>query len=218
MVIPEHIRILLYPLGILSTFAFTARFLIQWMQSEKAHRSLVSPSFWWLSIFGNASLGVHALIQGQFFVCVVQALNGVIAARNLNLMSKNHWRLLTVVLMLGSALAVPTLLFGIFSSDDWFRIPVHAYQKNHVHVSSLWHLVGTLGVILFASRFWVQWLQSERAHQSTLEKPFWILSLTGALLSIAYFAAIRDYINLVGPLFGLIPYFRNLMLLRNSNG
>lgn len=218
MVIPEHIRIILYPLGILSTFAFTGRFLIQWMQSEKAHRSIVTPSFWWLSIFGNVSLGVHALVQGQFFVCLVQAINGVIAARNLNLMSKSHWRLFTVVMMLGCSIAIPTLLFWVFSSEDWFRIPVHAYQKNGLHVSPILHFVGALGIILFASRFWIQWIQAEKAQSSTLERPFWYLSLTGALLSVVYFAFIRDYINLAGPLFGLIPYFRNLMLLRDSNG
>lgn len=220
MVIPEHVRILLYPLGILSSIAFTGRFLIQWMQSEAAHRSLVSPSFWWLSIFGNASLGIHALIQGQFFVCVVQAVNGVIAARNLNLMTKNHWRLSTMVGILPCAFAAPVLLFWFFSSEAWFRIPIHAYQKSDIQVSLILHLVGALGVILFASRFWIQWIQAEKAQESTLEKPFWYLSLTGALLSIVYFASIRDYINLAGPLFGLIPYFRNLMLLKRttSNG
>lgn len=216
MVIPEDVRILLYPLGVLSTIAFTSRFLIQWMQSEKAHRSFVSAPFWWLSIFGNTSLGIHALIQGQFFVCLVQAINGVIAARNLNLMSQVHWRLSTVFWAFGGALAIPSLLFWTFSAEDWFRIPVHAFQGNAAHISPIWHFVGALGVVLFASRFWVQWAQAEKAHQSTLKKPFWYLSLVGALLSIGYFAVIQDYINLVGPLFGLVPYLRNLMLLNKE--
>lgn len=216
MVISEELRVVLYPLGILSTLAFTSRFLIQWLQSEKAHRSFVSAPFWWLSIFGNASLGVHALIQGQFFVCVVQAINGVIAARNLNLMSHSHWKLTSVLWLLLSAFLIPILLFSLFSSEDWFRIPAHAFQEKTLQISYFWHIVGALGVILFASRFWVQWIFAEKAHQSTLEKPFWYLSLAGAVLSIAYFAIIRDYINLVGPLFGLIPYCRNLILLNKK--
>jgi lipid-A-disaccharide synthase-like uncharacterized protein len=216
MVISEDVRALLYPLGILSTIAFTSRFLIQWMQSEKARRSFVSAPFWWLSIFGNGSYGIHALIQGQFFVCVVQAINGVIAARNLNLMSQAPWRLSTVLAALGGSLAVPTLLFLVFSSEDWFRIPTHAGQSNAAQVAPIWHFIGTLGVVLFASRFWIQWIHAEKARMSTLEKPFWYLSLIGALLSIFYFALIRDYIGLAGPLFGLIPYLRNLMLLNRK--
>lgn len=36
----EALRELLYPLGFISSLAFTARFLIQWMESEKKSRVL----------------------------------------------------------------------------------------------------------------------------------------------------------------------------------
>ena len=127
MVISEELRSALYPLGIIATMAFAMRFAIQWLQSEKAQRSVISPNFWWLSILGNTSLAGHSLIQGQFPVCLVQSVNGLIAGRNLNLMqdSKKHWKLRSTLIGLGLSLALPTLLFYFFSRQDWFRVPTH---------------------------------------------------------------------------------------------
>ncbi|HEY4832525.1 MAG TPA: lipid-A-disaccharide synthase N-terminal domain-containing protein, partial [Waddliaceae bacterium] len=49
----ENWRILLYyPLGLLPALFFTLRLLIQWFQSEKEKRSLVTPVFWKLSLTG----------------------------------------------------------------------------------------------------------------------------------------------------------------------
>lgn len=218
MVIPEEVRSALYPLGIISTVAFTLRFLIQWMQSEKAGYSVVSAPFWWLSLLGNIALGVHSLIQGQFPVCAVQSVNAAIACRNLNLMQPHtkQWKLKTTVTLIIASFMLSIALFWFFSQDDWVRIPTHTYQTSATSLSYIWHGIGALGVVLFASRFWVQWIQAELAHESLLKGPFWWLSLVGAFFSILYFAAISDYINLVGPLFGLIPYCRNLMLLRKK--
>lgn len=212
----EEWRILLYPLGIVSTLAFTLRFVIQWLQSERAHKSLVTAPFWWLSIFGNLMLGLHALIQGQYPVCIVQVINGTIACRNLNLMhsAAKQWSLKSTIVFLLSGMIFTTLTFWL-TNGNWFRIPAHSLQHTS-QISSVWHLIGTAGVILFASRFWIQWMQAEKAQKSSLQAPFWWLSLIGASLSIIYFALIRDYVNLVGPLFGLIPYCRNLILLRKE--
>lgn len=216
--ISDALREWLYPLGLISTLAFTLRFLIQWLHSEKVKRSIVTPSFWWISIFGNLALGLHAFIQGQYPVCIVQAINGVIAARNLNLMLPitRQWQLKTVFMALIAALILPTFAFWLGSIEDWVRIPTHVFQQERLVVSPFWHFIGAMGVILFASRFWVQWIFAERSHASTLDRPFWWLSLIGAAFSLLYFAFIADYINLVGPLFGMIPYLRNLMLLNKT--
>lgn len=219
MIISESLRIALYPLGLISTIAFTLRFLIQWLQSEKAHKSTVSQTFWWISLAGNLSLLFHSLVQGQYFICVVQGINGVVAVRNINLMEekKLQWKLSTVLIQLGAAVLSITGLFLIFSSQAWFRTPIHSFQTSLIAPSFIMNVIGFLGVTLFASRFWVQWVQAECSHTSSLERPFWWLSLIGASLSIVYFALIQDYINLVGPLFGMIPYCRNLMLMRKSH-
>lgn len=208
----------LYPLGLISTVAFTLRFIVQWLASEKAAASIVNRPFWWLSLLGNVSLGVHSFIQAQFPIFAVQVVNSVISLRNLNLMEPKelHFRKRTVFLFLCVALILATALFSWASFDNWMRIPTHAFQKKALDVSLFWHAVGTIGVVLFASRFWVQWIQSEMENRSYLGPVFWWLSLTGALFSLFYFAKIHDYVNLVGPLFGMIPYIRNLMLSRGK--
>lgn len=213
MVISEELRVILYPLGFISTIAFTLRFIIQWLESEKAKRSTVSLSFWWMSLFGNLSLLIHSIIQGQYFVCLVQGINAVISVRNINLMHKKHWTLRTVIFLHLSTIFFITGFFLL--QEEWFRVPLHLFQTHKIQVSLGWNLVGFLGVVLFASRFWIQWISAEHSHHSSLELPFWWLSVIGATLSSLYFAFIQDYINLIGPLFGLIPYCRNLFLMRS---
>ncbi|MEZ5974205.1 MAG: lipid-A-disaccharide synthase N-terminal domain-containing protein [Planctomycetota bacterium] len=46
---------------------------------------------------------------------------------------------------------------------------------------NVWAWIGWLGNIAFFSRFFVQWLASERAGHSVAPRSFWWLSLTGSL-------------------------------------
>lgn len=221
----EEWRILLYPLGLLSGLAFGMRFIVQWLQSERLHKSTVPASFWILSLAGNCLLALHAFIQIQFPICAVQACNGVIAWRNLNLMQPRprQFSFTTVLFLLGGAIGLTFLIFFLqdylfMREGNWFRIPISPWQTSPVHESSLyWHALGALSYILFSSRFWIQWWLAERAHASQLPLSFWWISLIGALLSIIYFVHIQDTVNLIGPLIGLIPYIRNLILIRKAN-
>lgn len=214
----DELRQILYPLGFLSSLAFTSRFLMQWISSEVQQKSHVTFSFWWLSFIGNMALMTHSAIQLQYPVCVIQALNAVISLRNLNLMQpqSHHFRFFPTVFSLAAlALLLPTLCFYLFSSDEWLRIPTHFFstQKGET-VPLYWHLIGFSGVLLYASRFWLQWYNAERTSKSSLDTPFWWLSLIGASFSLLYFLKIQDIVNLMGPLIGLVPYLRNLILLK----
>lgn len=213
-------RTFLYPLGFLAAIAFGARFIIQWLQSEKAGTSLVPRSFWQLSLIGNILLLLHTFIQVQYHLCLVQAFNAVISWRNLNLMQTRQPPISfhkVCLLLIGAALAVSGAFilqdWFLARQADWFRIPIAPWHSMPTgQVPFAWHLAGTLGYFLFSSRFWVQWWLTEKAHTSLLPLSFWWLSLSGALLSIAYFMRIGDTVNLIGPLVGLVPYIRNLML------
>lgn len=213
-------RTFLYPLGFLSALAFGGRFIIQWLQSEKVKKSIVPRSFWQLSLLGNVLLILHSFIQVQFHVCLVQVCNAVISWRNLNLMQTTQSPLSfkAVCLMLCGSVLFISFAFAIqdiwlTQEGNWFRIPNAPWQKTSSQsISIFWHLLGTFAYLLFSSRFWIQWWYSEKAHQSQLPLSFWWISLIGALLSIAYFIRISDTVNLIGPLVGIIPYFRNLML------
>jgi lipid-A-disaccharide synthase-like uncharacterized protein len=61
---------------------FTGRFIIQWLYSEKHKRSLIPPSFWYLSVFGGIVLLTYAVhkkdpvfIAGQLFGLLVYSRN-----------------------------------------------------------------------------------------------------------------------------------------------
>lgn len=58
--------------------------------------------------------------------------------------------------------------------------------------------VGLLGQACFFSRFFVQWLASERVHHPVVPRSFWWLSLSGALLMSAYACARGSELLLYG--------------------
>lgn len=219
----EGWREFLYPLGFLSSLAFGARFILQWLASEIERRSVVTKSFWHFSLIGNMLLLIHSLIQVQFHVCLIQACNAVISWRNLNLMEEPSRQMslrFVLYLLLGSVAAVCAifLLQGYLlgsSFIDWFRLPMWDDQAPR-QVDIGWHFVGAIGLVLFSSRFWIQWWYAEQAKESYLGKPFWWLSLVGGVLSLVYFVRIDDPVNVLGPALGMIPYVRNLMLLNHQ--
>lgn len=214
----EEWRTLIYPLGFISSLAFGARFLIQWIQSEAKGKSLVSPLFWQLSLLGNVALVIHSLFQVQFHICLIQACNGVISWRNLDLMRKKCFSFSTTLFILFFAIFFVTLGFWL-TADSWFRIPKAPWQSEKAFPTSLeWHLFGFFGYALFSSRFWIQWIFAEKLKRSVFPISFWWISLLGAIISSIYFVRIQDTINLLGSSIGLIPYLRNLMLLYKKQG
>jgi lipid-A-disaccharide synthase len=216
-------RQLLYPLGFLSSVLFGGRILVQWLTSESKQQSVVPKLFWQLSLVGNVCLLIHSLIQVQYHVFIIQVGNAVISWRNLDLMKQEHARasLKTVVTALIMSLFTFSFLFLFLNNlngqdfSSWFRMPAHLLSSKRV-VNFNWHILGFIGLTLFSSRFWIQWISSEREKTSVLNACFWWTSLIGDLIVLVYFAKIKDPVNLIGPLFGLIPYVRNLMLLRKT--
>lgn len=77
-----------------------------------------------------------------------------------------------------------------------------------------WYAVGFLGQITFGSRFFVQWIASERARRVTIPRLFWYLSLLGGVALFAYALHRRDPVFAVGQGLGLVVYARNLVLHR----
>jgi lipid-A-disaccharide synthase-like uncharacterized protein len=85
-----------------------------------------------------------------------------------------------------------------------------------LHVNA-WVAFGILGQTLFASRFVVQWLASERRKRSTVPLAFWYLSLAGgAILFLYAFWYRHDPVFTIGQAAGLLVYARNLILIRRA--
>lgn len=70
-------------IGLGGQLLFTARFLVQWLASERAKRSVVPLSFWYLSIFGGVVLFAYALYRKDPVFILGQSMGVFIYARNL---------------------------------------------------------------------------------------------------------------------------------------
>ena len=79
-----------------------------------------------------------------------------------------------------------------------------------------WLAIGFAGQFLFAARFIVQWIASEKRRASHVPLAFWILSIVGGSIMLAYAIHRRDPVFIVGQASGLIVYLRNLMLIRQQ--
>ncbi len=80
-------------------------------------------------------------------------------------------------------------------------------------MTKMWLTIGFLGQALFAARFLVQWIASERRRESVVPVSFWYLSLGGAAILLAYAIWRRDPVFVLGQAFGFVVYTRNLALI-----
>jgi lipid-A-disaccharide synthase-like uncharacterized protein len=90
--------------------------------------------------------------------------------------------------------------------NEWFRSP------------AAWTALGFAGQILFGSRFFVQWMASEKKKRVVIPTAFWILSTIGGAALFAYALHQRDPVFAVGQGSGLLIYLRNIMLSRGERG
>ncbi len=69
--------------GFLGQAMFSARFIIQWLVSEKAKESIVPIAFWYFSILGGMTLLTYAIWRRDPVIICGQAGGLMIYARNL---------------------------------------------------------------------------------------------------------------------------------------
>ena len=70
-------------LGFVAQGFFTMRFVVQWIASERARRSVIPVAFWFFSIGGGALLLVYALYRRDPVFIAGQALGLLVYVRNL---------------------------------------------------------------------------------------------------------------------------------------
>ncbi len=74
-------------------------------------------------------------------------------------------------------------------------------------------IIGFLGQGLFASRFIVQWIYSEKKGESHIPVIFWYLSILGGIGLLIYAIFRKDPVIILGQSFGIFIYLRNLILI-----
>ena len=83
-------------------------------------------------------------------------------------------------------------------------------------MESIWIGLGIFAQILFTGRFIVQWLASEKAGRSVVPTAFWLLSISGSSLLLAYAIYRKDPVFILGQSFGILIYMRNLYFINRE--
>jgi lipid-A-disaccharide synthase-like uncharacterized protein len=79
-----------------------------------------------------------------------------------------------------------------------------------------WLALGFAGQGLFAARFLVQWVQSERRRRSVIPTAFWYFSLAGGATLFVYAVHLRDPVFILGQSMGAFIYSRNLYFIHRQ--
>ncbi|MFZ5736352.1 lipid-A-disaccharide synthase-like uncharacterized protein [Rhodopseudomonas thermotolerans] len=78
--------------GLVAQLLFTARFLVQWISSERAGKSVVPIAFWFFSMGGGLMTLVYGIAKREPVIIVGQAMATIIYVRNIMLIIKTHAR------------------------------------------------------------------------------------------------------------------------------
>lgn len=199
-----------YIIGFTAQILFSARSILQWIQSEKVKKVITPRLFWQLSLIASFLLFVYGWIRDDFAIMLGQSLTYFIYIRNMQL--QGSWKKLPLVLR------IFVVLFP-------FLIAVYSFNNNQMDLDRLFKnefislnllIWGSIGQFIFTLRFVYQWWYSERHKVSTLPFGFWLLSLIGSIMILSYAVIRKDPVLFVGQLFGFIIYSRNIILIKKE--
>ncbi|SHF36189.1 Lipid A Biosynthesis N-terminal domain-containing protein [Dysgonomonas macrotermitis] len=196
-------------IGFLAQGLFSIRVLIQWVLSEKA-KKVVSPTIYWqISLLASFLFSIYGWLRGDFAIILGQIFSYYIYIWNIN--NKNHWKeiypIIRYIILVTPILAAGYVLYkGDSSIDRLFKsVPIPLL------------IFGSLGQIIFTFRFIYQWWYSQAKGESSLPVNFWLLSLVGSIITIAYGIFRKDPVLILGQSAGFIAYSRNLWLATKSS-
>lgn len=192
--------------GLTAQLFFTARTLLQWLKSEAARKTVSPVSYWIFSVAGACLMFVYGVLRNDFSIILGQFISYYIYLWNLeaNGVWKKLHRITRIVLP-----ALPLVAAALLLKD------AAEYSQSFFHNSEIpvWLVIfGSSGQVMFTLRFIYQFIFSHRRHVSVLPRGFWVISLTGSCLIIAYGIIRLDFVLILGQSFGLVSYIRNLIL------
>src|SRR3954465_15712650 len=87
------------------------------------------------------------------------------------------------------------------------------FQETFVTKFDFWLVFGLAAQLLFAARFLVQWISSERAGKSVIPFAFWFFSMGAGVMTLIYGIVKREPVIILGQGLSTIIYIRNIMLI-----
>ena len=200
----------IYGIGFLAQLLFSARLLVQWLQSEK-HKRIITPSiFWKLSLMGSVLLFIYGYFRKDFAIMFGQVITYFIYIRNLQF--QGEWRLIKgwirlLIIVFPSLIAVYFFISGDYAIDDLFN-------EELIPRWLVW--LGIVSQLIFTLRFVYQWIYSEHRKTSHLPLGFWIMSFVGATLILIYAIYRKDPVLMFAHGFGILIYMRSILLSRKT--
>ncbi|MFP4058684.1 MAG: lipid-A-disaccharide synthase N-terminal domain-containing protein [Candidatus Brocadiia bacterium] len=79
-----------FALGFAAQLLFSARFVVQWVASERRRRSYFPMAFWYLSLSGSALLLAYSIWRQDPVFILGQSFNSIIYVRNLMLIFRHR--------------------------------------------------------------------------------------------------------------------------------
>jgi lipid-A-disaccharide synthase-like uncharacterized protein len=197
-------------LGLVAQALFSARFLVQWLASERAKRSVIPRAFWFLSLAASVLLLTYAVLRRDPVFMLAQSINLIVYCRNLQLLygrrrnGPSGRRPYVGRITAGIALLL-IVIGGITAArGELFAAP------------PFWLALGFSGQIIFNSRFALQLIASERRGEPVLPRGFWHCSLIGSVLLFIYACWRRDPVFMLAQGPNIFIFARNLQLLRRE--
>ncbi len=197
---------LIYGIGLLAQLLFSARLLVQWVQSEKAGKVLSPGSFWTTSLLASILLMLYGALRDDVVIIGGQVISYFIYLRNLKL--KNLWQDVPFAVR-WLAILFPFISFAwllLYDNHTWASLMAHS------RISGALIAWGGLGQVIFTLRFVYQWYYSEKLGQSVIPNGFWLISLVGSLMIMSYAVFRLDPILFIGQIFGVVVYVRNFII------
>lgn len=196
---------LVFGIGFSAQILFSARMIVQWIQSERAGKVLSPVLFWQLSLVGSFLLIIYGVLRLDVVIAGGQFVLYCIYIRNLIL--KKAWQGRFGMTLLYVVLPLTAVVWMFLSKKiDFYEIVTGA------DIPSLLLFWGAAGQVVFSLRFVYQWIYSERRKESILPPGFWVISLIGSFMLIIYAVFRLDPVIFIGQLFGTVVYSRNIYL------
>lgn len=197
-------NILIIALGFLAQALFFLRTIAQWFKSEK-EGEVISPIFFWqISLVASVLMLTYGILRNDFAIVVGQFLVYTIYIRNLQL--KNAWKKMHLFSRSLAVIVPIAYLFWLIYSGNYSSI------LQNTEVSRFWMIWGTMAQLIFISRFFYQWIYSEKEKESLLPVGFWVISTLGSIMIFTYSIARLDPVLFAAHSFGIFVYLRNILL------
>ncbi len=198
--------------GFLAQFLFFARTIVQWFKSEQEGEIISPVIYWQISLFASMLMLTYGILRNDFTIVLGQVLVYSVYIRNLQL--KKAWNKMHIITRT-LAIVVPVIyVLWLITGENYNFTSI---IKND-DVSLFLLIWGSMGQIIFNSRFLYQWLFSEYHKESVLPLGFWIFSTVGSLMIFIYSIPRLDPVLFTAHSLGLLMYLRNIFLYYGKKG